>query len=278
MNRKENNESFSNIDCINISVIRLHSGKLNNETECDFVAQETPIALEYNGINYVTMLASPSYLEDFALGFSLSEGIIKEASEVRDIEFYKQDHGIVIQLEIATSRAFLLKKKMRSMLGKTGCGLCGIDSLESISLLPMKTITSQKSIAIESVLEAMKNMKNHQHLHSLTGGTHAAGWANSEGEIHLLREDIGRHNALDKLIGGLTKKNFKANTGIILISSRASFEMVQKTTSIGCGILAAVSAPTALAIELAKNARMVLLGFLRKNNAVIYTNPGYLDF
>ncbi len=276
----DNKEKMGNsrIDCVNTAISRVYSGILNNETERDWVAQETPIALEYNGINYVTMLATPSYLEDFALGFSLSEGIIRDTHEMLDIEFQEGDSGIVMQIQVTESCAFSLKKKKRFMLGKTGCGLCGIDTLQSIASLPIKTINSHASISIESILQSMKNMRNHQHLHNLTGGTHAAGWANSSGKICLVREDVGRHNALDKLIGGLIKQGVKANTGMILISSRASFEMVQKTISSGCGILAAISAPTAKAIELARNSNVVLLGFLRKEDAAIYTHSEHLRF
>ncbi|UOF93853.1 MAG: formate dehydrogenase accessory sulfurtransferase FdhD [Bordetella sp.] len=265
-------------DCMNISIHRIHSGKLNNETECDWVAQETPIALEYNGINHVTMLASPNYLKDFAVGFSLTEGIIKNIHEIRNVEFQEQPQGIVIQLEISTASAVKLRKRRRFMLGNTGCGLCGIDALKEIITSPIETVSSCKVVSIAAILEAMKNMRKYQVLYKTTGATHAAGWANSEGQLCLVREDVGRHNALDKLIGGLINHGFQADTGMILISSRASFEMVQKTISSGCGILAAISAPTARAVSLAERASIGLLGFIRQDNASIYTHPERICF
>jgi FdhD protein len=158
------------------------------------------------------------------------------------------------------------------MAGRTGCGLCGVETLPEV-LRPVAPVTNGSPVRIQAVLAAMRDMRARQALHDITGATHAAGWAGADGAVALVREDVGRHNALDKLIGALARQAMHAGDGIVVVSSRASFEMVQKTAAAGVAVLASVSAPTALAIRLADEANVSLLGFLRGDDATLYSHP-----
>ncbi|MVW70890.1 formate dehydrogenase accessory sulfurtransferase FdhD [Bordetella sp. 15P40C-2] len=263
--------SQSRIDFAQTSVRRIRAGEIEAATQTERVAEETPIALEYNGISHATMLASPADLEDFALGFSLTEGIIGRASDVRGIDVVARPDGMIVQIEISSACEVRLKERRRAMAGRTGCGLCGVETLPEV-LRPVQPVADTAPISIASVLHAMRSLRAHQPLHDLTGATHVAAWADSEGQIRLAREDVGRHNALDKLIGALSRNDVSSSHGMVLVSSRASFEMVQKCASAGIGVLAAVSAPTALAIRVAHNANVALLGFVRNADATLYTH------
>lgn len=271
-NPQENLMPTPRIDCVDVSLHRIRAGVLEPQAQHDWVAEETPIALEFNGISHATMLASPTDLEDFATGFSLSEGIVGKAGDIRGIELHEQSHGIVVQLDISSACAVHLKERRRAMAGRTGCGLCGVETLPEV-VRPVAPVASACAVPVAAVLRAMQDMRRHQALHELTGATHAAAWADATGQVCVVREDVGRHNALDKLIGALVRQDINPSSGMFLVSSRASFEMVQKTAAAGCGILAAVSAPTALAIRLAESANIALLGFLRQNDASIYAHP-----
>lgn len=259
-------------DCTPTQVIRVHSGVIAPDAETDYVAEETPVALEFNGISHATMLATPADLEDFAVGFSLSEGIIGSVSDVRGIDLLPQCGGIVVQLEISSACEMRLKTRRRAMAGRTGCGLCGVETLPEV-LRPVAPVANGAPVRIKSVLAAMRDMRARQTLHDITGATHAAGWAGADGAVALVREDVGRHNALDKLAGALARQAVNGADGIVVVSSRASFEMVQKTAAAGVAVLASVSAPTALAIRLATDANVALLGFTRDGDAAIYTHP-----
>lgn len=259
-------------DSIPAQVTRIRAGTIASATEADHLAEETPVALEYNGISHATMLATPADLEDFALGFSLSEGIIDSAADVRGIDVAPQCDGIVVQLEISSACEARLKSRRRAMAGRTGCGLCGVETLPEV-LRPVPPVAAGAPLRAQAVLAAMRDMRARQRLHDLTGATHAAGWAGADGTIALLREDVGRHNALDKLVGALARHGLAAASGMVLVSSRASFEMVQKTAAAGVPVLAAVSAPTALAVRLAQEANITLLGFLRNDDATLYAHP-----
>lgn len=258
-------------DCAQASVVRVRGGTTESATQIDRVAEETPIALEYNGISHATMLASPADLEDFALGFSLTEGIIDRPTDVRGIDVVPQHNGIVVQIEISSACEVRLKERRRAMAGRTGCGLCGVETLPEV-LREVAPVPDASPIAISAILRAMRAMRANQTLHDITGATHAAAWADTDGQVHMVREDVGRHNALDKLIGALARRDAPSRQGLALVSSRASFEMVQKCAAAGIGILAAVSAPTALAVRLAQNSNVALLGFVRNADATIYSH------
>ena len=258
-------------DYADAAVLRVRGGALEASTQTDRVAEETPIALEYNGISHATMLASPSDLEDYALGFSLTEGIIDRPADLRGIDIVPQHNGIVVQLEISSACEARLKARRRAMAGRTGCGLCGVETLPEV-LRQVAAVPDAAPIPLPTILHAMRAMRARQTLHDMTGATHGAAWANASGQVLVVREDVGRHNALDKLIGALTRRDEALQNGLVLVSSRASFEMVQKCAAAGIGILAAVSAPTALAIRLAQNTNVALLGFVRNADATIYSH------
>ncbi len=255
-----------------VDVWRVREGRKQAAPEADRLAEETPVALEFNGISHATMLATPRDLEDFALGFALTEGIVGAASDVRGIDLDARADGIVVQLEIATACEVRLKERRRAMAGRTGCGLCGVETLPEV-LRPVAPLPALPPLPLASLLSAMRALRARQPLHDLTGATHAAGWADAAGDVRIAREDVGRHNALDKLIGALARAGLPGPQGMAVVSSRASFEMVQKTASAGIGVLGAVSAPTALARRLAEQTGLTLAGFVRGADATLYTHP-----
>lgn len=242
-------------------------------TTQDYLAEEVPIAMVYNGISHAVMLATPQDLEDFGLGFSLSEGILQHPSELYDVEVSVQSQGIALQMTVASERFLALKHRRRSLAGRTGCGLCGAESLNQVFRLPDNPVMGAPTLSVESssLLKAHRCLRDGQHLQKLTGATHACAWADVDGNIALVREDVGRHNALDKLIGALSKQNIQG--GVILTTSRASYEMVQKVVMAGFQVLSAISAPTGLAVRMADDYQLTLLGFARDNQYVIYTHP-----
>jgi FdhD protein len=241
------------------------------ETNIDVLAEEVPVALVYNGISHAVMLATPQDLEDFALGFSLSEGIVDSAADVYGIEVIAQENGLALQLEVASACFQRLKEKRRNLTGRTGCGLCGSESLDHALRLPLNKVKQLTTINQQAIKAALTNIRVQQRLQGLTGATHASAWVNVKGEVLLLREDVGRHNALDKLIGAMAKKDSQSKKGFILTTSRASYEMVQKTVSAGCNILVAISAPTGLAIRMAEQSNLTLVGFAREQGFVVYS-------
>jgi FdhD protein len=264
----------SNVPLSEVNVMRWRNGEVSQAT--DKVAEETPIALIYNGVSHAVMLATPQDLEDFALGFSLSEGILHSKSELYDIEVVTQPQGIELRLDVATEAFVKLKERRRNLVGRTGCGLCGAESLEQALRLPelRSSIDAASSPVVNasSIIKAFRTIQTTQVLQQATGATHACAWVNVDGEVQLLREDVGRHNAMDKLIGALAKLP-KQDDGFVLTSSRASVEMVQKVAIAGYTILAAISAPTGLAIRVAEDYGVTLVGFLRDNQFVMYANP-----
>jgi FdhD protein len=276
-----------------VNVTRWRNGLTSDAT--DRVAEEVPIALIYNGVSHAVMLATPQDLEDFALGFSLSEGILQSKSDLYDVEVVTQAQGIELRLEVASEAFAMLKERRRNLTGRTGCGLCGAESLEQALRLPvidhskLDKLVRKKNDALQanahetsgaslgkvsatSILAAFKALQMKQVLQQATGATHACAWVNAQGEVVMLREDVGRHNAMDKLIGALAK-SAKQENGFVLTSSRASVEMVQKVALAGYDMLAAISAPTGLAVRIAQTYGVTLVGFLREQQFVIYAHP-----
>ena len=245
------------------------SGKLSQLE--DVVAEEVPVALIYNGISHAVMLATPRDLEDFALGFSLAEGILSQPKELYSIDVVKQSNGIELRMEIATERFHQLKEKRRTMTGRTGCGLCGAESLAQALRLPDAVNQSQQTFSSAAILKTLAEAAKNQPLQAETGATHASFWVNADGEVEMAREDVGRHNALDKLLGAKAKVDSK--TGFVLTTSRASYEMVQKSAVAGVAMLVAISAPTGLAIRMAEQCGITLVGFARPEQYVVYTHP-----
>jgi len=249
-------------------VLKWHEGEIESLNDC--IAEEVPIALIYNGISHAVMLATPQDLSDFALGFSLSEGILSSPQELYGIEVVSQSKGIELHLEIASERFVQLKERRRSMTGRTGCGLCGAESLEQALRLPSNHIECNEQFEPEAILKALKAIQGKQELQGKTGATHASAWATPNGDIVMVREDVGRHNALDKLLGARAKAGLN-ESGFVLTTSRASYEMVQKVAVAGIAMLVAISAPTGLAIRIAQSCGITLVGFARSHQHVIYS-------
>lgn len=242
-------------------------------TTVDNIAQEVPVALIFNGISHVVMMASPADLEDFAIGFSLSEGIVSHVREVHDIAIHCDENnlaaGIEVQLSISNERMEKLKQQRRNLAGRTGCGLCGAESLQQ-AIVPINQVVKMAMVAPQSVQSAVSQLRQNQPLQAITGAFHGAAWCDLAGNIQLLREDVGRHNALDKLLGALKSSTTDLSQGFVLVSSRASYEMVHKTCRCNIATLVAVSAPTTLAISLAEQAGLNLIGFAKKGSHVVY--------
>jgi FdhD protein len=234
--------------------------------------EEVPVALVYNGISHAVMLATPGDLEDFALGFSLSEGILDDPSQIYDVDIVETADGIEVRLDIATERFHALKARRRTLAGRTGCGLCGVESLAAAVRHPAP-VTQRAPLTTASIHHALAALAAHQPLHQATGAAHAAAWADNAGTLLTVREDVGRHNALDKLIGALARGRFDPAGGFALVTSRASCEMVQKAASAGIGLLAAVSAPTAFAARLAEEAGLTLVAWVRAGRLTVYSHP-----
>jgi FdhD protein len=247
----------------------------NGPPTLDTIAEELPIAFEYNGISHTVMLATPADLEDFALGFSLTEGIVDKRSEVFDIEIEEAEAGITLRLEIAGGAFARLKEHRRSQAGRTGCGLCGAESLAQV-VRDLPPVADAAPFLIAALYEGMRRLPELQILQHATGAVHAACRIAEDGSISHVREDVGRHNALDKTLGALARADAKPG-GALLITSRASFEMVQKSAAQGYGILAAVSAPTAAAVRLAEKLDVTLVGFLRGANCAVYSHASRLQ-
>lgn len=247
-------------------------GRIGHADMIDVIAEEVPVALVYNGISHVVMMATPDDLEAFALGFSLTEGILEHPDELFDIEVRPQADGIEVAMHIAGERFSELKRRRRNLTGRTGCGLCGADSLAQ-AIRPVGRVPSGITPEDQAVQTAVDHLRDHQPLQAQTGATHGAAWCSLAGDVLMVREDVGRHNALDKLIGARIREagNNAFTNGFVLVSSRASYEMVQKSASAGIGCLVAVSAPTALAIREAGKAGMTLIGFARPGRHVTYS-------
>jgi FdhD protein len=249
-----------------------HGGESIDEV----VAEERAVALVYNGISHAVMMATPCDLEDFAIGFSLTERIVEKASEIYDIEVEdikveSGGRGIEVRLKIAAQRMVGLQERRRSLAGRTGCGLCGVDSLEA-ALRPVPISHAAGTVSRAAIERAMAALPAHQRINKLNGATHAAGWATADGSLVLVREDVGRHNALDKLGGALATSGAAGAGGFVVVTSRCSYEMVQKAAALGAVAIAAVSAPTSLAIETAEQAGIALVAFVREDRLTVYAN------
>jgi len=243
-----------------------------HERKQDYIAEEVPISLIYNGLPHVVMLATPTNLEEFALGFSITEGIIKNSQELLSARIYNRSNGIEVQLKIPDRRFQVLTDKGRNLTGRTGCGLCGASTLRQAIRQP-NPVNGDLILSAAKLRSALTDIKQYQKLNELTGAVHAAAWAVPGQGILTIREDVGRHNALDKLIGSLLRSGKDLSSGFVLVTSRASYEMVQKTAWVGITLLAAISAPTGLAIRLANETGLTLIGFARDDQHVIYTHP-----
>lgn len=255
---------------INLAVA-VHEEDMATRWMHDDIAVEVPVALVYNYISHAVMMATPNDLQDFALGFSLTEDIIADVSDVSHIHVHSSERGITVRLQISDERFEALRERRRNMVGRTGCGLCGVESLKH-AIRPVEPV-QHIDVSDEAIQAALANINEYQPLQQATGATHAAVWCDLAGNVLLAREDVGRHNALDKLIGAFKKSGLSTQEGFVLVTSRASYEMVQKSATAGFGCLVAVSAPTSLAIEQAQQANLKLVGFARDGRHVVYHDP-----
>lgn len=238
----------------------------------DFLAEEVPVALVYNGISHVVMMASPKDLELFAIGFSLSEGIIDHPQEIYGMDVVQACNGLEVQIELSSRRFMGLKERRRALAGRTGCGVCGVEQLNDIGK-PVAPLPFTQTFNLENLDKALEHLNDVQPIGQLSGCTHAAAWVLPAGEIIGGHEDVGRHVALDKLLGRRARENAVWQQGAALVSSRASYEMVQKAAMCGVEILFAVSAATTLAVEVAERCNLTLVGFCKPGRATIYTHP-----
>ena len=237
------------------------------------VVDERPVALVYNGRSFAVMMATPVDLGDFGIGFSLAEGIVERAAEIAALEVRPVARGVEIHMTIEAGRAAALEARRRLLAGRSGCGLCGVDGF-SEALRPIARLTRRPAIAAAAVGRAMAAFPAGQVLNAAVGGVHAAAFADASGAIVASREDVGRHNALDKLVGALAAAGRPGDDGFVVVSSRCSYEMVHKTAAAGIGTIVAVSAPTSLAIELADKVGLTLIAFARDGRFTAYGGDG----
>lgn len=252
-------------------------GADGRDERLDQVIEEAPIALVYNGVPFAVMMATPCDLDDFALGFALAEGIVESTSEFELVDVLRSDRGVTLQGMIPAARFQVLQTRRRSLAGRSGCGLCGVEALED-AVRPLPQVQSAMCIPREAIAAGMRALASGQSLNAITGGAHAAAFV-AAGEPALVREDVGRHNALDKVIGALaaTRPSRDAlfehtSTGFAAITSRASWEMLHKAAHAGIAVVAAISAPTSLAIEAADAAGITLVAFARDESMNVYTH------
>lgn len=240
------------------------------EVRDDAAVVEAPVALLYNGLPFAVMMATPCDLEDFALGFALSEGIVAAADEFRLVDIVRGDAGIALHAVIPQSRYDALSSRRRNLEGRSGCGLCGVEALQDAQR-PVTRVSEPGAVSMAQIRAALDALALQQPLNARSGGVHAAGFAHSDGL--LVREDVGRHNALDKLIGALVGTGLDPAHGFLVITSRASYEIVHKAAMAGIGIVVAISAPTDLAIRTAEASGITLAAFARGDALNLYAHP-----
>ena len=236
------------------------------------IAEEIPVALIYAQRTHAVMMATPCDLEDLAIGFSLSEGIVEDAREIGGVKVFRHSRGIDVAIDVPSAIADRLATRARALPGRTGCGLCGVEAIDDAIRQPPK-VAATLAVTADAIWRATAALTENQPLNSDTHAIHAAAWATSSGDLQIVREDVGRHNALDKVLGALARAGRAAGEGFAVVTSRASFELVQKAAVCGVPILAAVSRPTGLAVRLADAAGMSLVALVRGQSANVYTHP-----
>jgi FdhD protein len=257
-----------------VQVRRWRDGR--TEAADDVVAEEQPVQLSYQGIPHVVLLATPADLEDLAIGFTLTEAIVGRADEIRSVELQRPGGTLEVRVDIAADRFAEVLKRQRNLTGRTGCGVCGAETIDQAIRRP-RPVGTDLRVPVAELDAVVSELGSRQPLNGLTGSVHAAAWVVPGAGIRLVREDVGRHNALDKVIGALIRSGTDPAAGYLVVTSRASYEMVQKSATAGVSLLAAVSAPTGLAIRLAQDCGMTLVGFARRRQHVVYAHGGRLN-
>jgi formate dehydrogenase accessory protein FdhD len=236
------------------------------------IVEETPIVIVYNAIPHVVMMATPADLEDFVLGFSITEELIRTPADLRDVKVVRYGQGIEVQASIDEACEAVVASRARRLSGRTGCGICGSDSIDAV-MKTLHTVPAGQPVKPDAIAAALEALATRQTLNAASGAVHAAAWGRLDGTVEEVREDVGRHNALDKLIGALLRRDADPERGFILVTSRASFEMVQKAAIFGSPLLVAISGPTGLAVRVAEQSGMTLVGFARGERLTVYTHP-----
>jgi FdhD protein len=245
------------------------SGPTSREEQ---VAEEVPVVLVYNGNPHVVMMATPADLEDFIVGFSLTEELVSGGSDLQAVEAVRYGQGIEVQARVSPAQQALIEGRSRKLAGRTGCGICGSDSIAGV-LKHLHPVPAGGSISSGAIQRAIEALAQRQPINAAAGAVHAAGWASADGTLLVVREDVGRHNALDKVVGAVTRQRIDSSNGFVVVTSRASFEMVQKATVLGARALVAISGPTGLAIRVAEQAGLTLVGFARPGRFTVYAHP-----
>jgi FdhD protein len=256
------------VECVHRQIWRKGSPSAGSRS----IPEEAAVALTYNGGTYAVMMTTPRDLEDFAVGFSLSEGVIDSSSDIDSLDIMPLADGVELRMWLSRPKADRLQERRRHIAGPTGCGLCGIESIAE-AMRPAAVIAPGRQFSPEQIMVAMRSLPSRQKLNIETRAVHAAAFWNAASGIVALREDVGRHNALDKLSGALARGSIAAGEGIILLTSRVSVEMVQKSAAIGASVMVAVSAPTALAVRMADAAGITLAAIARADGFEVFTHP-----
>ncbi|WP_246658214.1 formate dehydrogenase accessory sulfurtransferase FdhD [Rhizobium sp. FKY42] len=254
-----------------MDVLSFRQGRLSDASR--LVPEEVPVAFSYGGSTHAVMMATPSDLVDFAYGFSLAEEIIHSGDDIVAVDSVEAGAGIDVQITLKDSTADALSARRRKIAGPVGCGLCGIESIEQAARQVVKVPEPSPWLSAHHVALAMRMLGDAQKLNRETRAVHGAGFYLPGRGLMALREDVGRHNALDKLVGSIVRQGEAARDGAVVVTSRLSVEMVQKTAILGCPILIAISAPTALAIDTANEAGITLIGIARGEEFEVFTRP-----
>jgi FdhD protein len=254
------------------TLVRLGADAVTGETITRPLAIEAPVAVEYNGIGYAVMMATPTDLDDFAVGFSLSEHLIANAADVLSVDAIEQAAGWILRIQLAPDRLDAVIARARQRVSESSCGLCGLESLEQV-MRPLPAITAGPRATRDALFAALGGLRDHQPMNVATGAVHCAAFCTSEGAIRVIREDVGRHNALDKLIGALARRGIDPVTGFFLLTARCSYELVEKTITAGCPLLVTISAPTSLAADRAAAHGLTLIALARPDAMLVVSDP-----
>jgi FdhD protein len=265
---EEPDSRMSDRDSVELSVLRIGLGEPGDAGLVRAVPVEAPVSIEVCGIGYAVMMATPSDLEDYAVGFALSEGLVDGADQIRSIDVHPIEGGWALRIWLPPERTERALERARKRVSESSCGLCGIENIEEV-LRPLPPVTARIAVDRAGIAAALASLDDHQPLGRATGAVHAAAFCSPEGAIRLAREDVGRHNALDKLIGALARGGIDPASGFILLSARCSYELVEKTVRAGCPMLVTISAPTSLAAERAAAAGLTLIALARPDSALV---------
>ncbi|MHA4835437.1 formate dehydrogenase accessory sulfurtransferase FdhD [Sphingopyxis sp. MSC1_008] len=257
---------------IDLPVQRLGLGEPGDAELTRSIAIEAPVSIEVGGIGYAVMMATPSDLDDYAVGFALNEGLVETADQIGRIDAHPIEGGWALRIWLPSERNAIALERARKRVSESSCGLCGIENIEEV-LRPLPPLTARIATNRTAIAAALAALHDHQPLGRATGAVHAAAFCSPAGDILLAREDVGRHNALDKLIGALARAGIDAASGFILLSARCSYELVEKTVRAGCPMLVTISAPTSLAAERAVQAGLTLVTLARTDSALVVSDP-----